>query len=154
MCLAKCVLSSGAFNKMQLAEKLELPLGTVWKMLQEVDDDLAEFAASMFEQSLYIIDYAVEVTVSDTHLNNLQEKLGFLHEHVLCLIDCTEVVDDHHTILCAGKQNSRETAASRGALKHLHQVDCVLGRLRDDLLKSASETNAISGQWVHALCNT
>jgi len=145
MCLAKCGLSSGAFNKVQLAEKLELPLGAVWKMLQEVDDDLAEFAASMFEQSLYIVDCAVQVAMSDKHLNTLQEKLGLLHEHVLCLIDCTEVVDDHHSTLCAGKQTSRETKASRGALKHLHQIDCVLGRLRDDLLNRAFEATAISG---------
>jgi len=48
--------------------------------------------------------------------------------------------------LGAGRQTSRETKASpTGALTHSHQNDWVLGRLRDDLLNSAIETDAISG---------
>lgn len=167
MDLAKSWLSSGVFNKMQLVEELELLLGSVWRMLQEVDGDLAEFAANMFEQSMHIVDYAMhvsntstshlvhkeaiglhgrivcqlEATMSDQPLKNLQQKLDVLHEHTLCLIDCTEVVDDHQLILCAGRQNNRERKASRCALKHLHQVDTVLGSLRHDI---ASGTSAIS----------
>jgi len=163
--------SSIPSNKRQFAEKLEMPLRDAWQLLQEVDGDLAEFAANLFEQALWIVDCAATVgvinaspvtniamgnisssetfddksacqqgsTTEELHIFTLQEKLYLLHEHVLCLIDCTEVVDDHHSMLCAGKQTRHDPKASRCALKHLQRVDNEIGGLIDDLLNSTKD---------------
>jgi len=64
------------------------------------------------------------------HLSTLQEKMDHLHEHVLCLIACTDVVDDHNSIVCAGKDTCYQKHDIRCALKHLHKVDYALGELR------------------------
>lgn len=154
-----------------LAEKLEIPLRVAWHVLQEVDGDLAEFAANLFEQALWIVDCAALVGVVNTsplphdelgkisstellddgivcqqasttnkmHIGALQEKLDILHEHVLCLIDCTEIVDDHHAMLCAGTRNHHDPKASRRALEHFQQVDHAIGGVLDDLLNNTKK---------------
>jgi len=75
-------------------------------------------------------------TSEKLHILALQEKLDLLHEHVLCLIDCTEVVEDHHSMLCAGQNTRHDPRTGRCALKNLRQVDHEIGGLIDDLLNS------------------
>jgi len=154
-------------NNLELSETLGRRLGLVWQLLRDVDLDLAEFAARLFEQALSIFDLAGDVSnvimsaslrsvsgQSNSYipqddavdvqgqsprkgmkLSELMQKLDLLHEHVLCLIDCTEVVDVHHSMLYAGKRQGKcEIKAGASALKQLHQIDLALGRFRKTLL--------------------
>lgn len=134
----------------QFRIELELPLKRAWIILQDVDKDLAELAAYAFEQALRLVDrvgtlimsrnYEVHLTIQmdssgqlqtidhDEESTSSEEDTIMFREHILCLMNCTEIVHDHQLMMLAGTHQKYEADASLHALQNLQQVEMALKR--------------------------
>jgi len=152
-----CVALSGRkFSAIRSA--LELPLKQTCRYLQNVDSDLAELAAHILEQANRFVDsiesyeetqsgtdkeknstprcgnadeersVKQEANKGDGNLSELLEQLKFLHQNVLNLSNCTDVVHDHQLMMfvLAGEKQQHGAEACRHALKQLGQVHSTL----------------------------